>query len=197
MAEVWDYTNLTRLPTAPQATLELPDYDNLSYTAWGVPAAERRCSLPGVLNLVCSTSLLQWIRSHETRRLVNSCRLLRFLLLGVLPLGVLLLAGLPTVSAADDWSQFRGPRGDGVMPDARLPQQWSEQSHVAWKVPIPGRGWSQPIVAGNRIFVTTAISDKLDEDMFWASAAVAGNRLILRSLENLYCICDPATAGGE
>lgn len=73
---------------------------------------------------------------------------------------VVLLLGLPAVSEAEDWSQFRGPRGDGVMHDAKLPEQWSEQSNVAWKVSIPGRGWSQPIVAGNRIFVTTAISDE-------------------------------------
>lgn len=71
-----------------------------------------------------------------------------------------LLVGFPAPSMADDWSQFRGPRGDGVVQDSKIPEHWSEKSHVAWRVPIPGRGWSQPIVAGNRIFVTTANSDE-------------------------------------
>jgi len=71
-----------------------------------------------------------------------------------------LLIAIPAASRADDWSQFRGPRGDGVMPGAKIPESWSEQQNVAWKVEIPGRGWSQPIVAGNRIFVTTAVSDE-------------------------------------
>src|SRR5262245_17762576 len=60
--------------------------------------------------------------------------------------------------SAEDWTQFRGPRGDSVVRDAGFPQEWSEQSHVTWKMPLAGRGWSQPVVAYGRIFVTMAES---------------------------------------
>lgn len=61
-------------------------------------------------------------------------------------------------AAAEDWTQFRGPRGDSVVLDSKFPEEWGEESHVAWKVPLAGRGWSQPVVANGRIFVTTAES---------------------------------------
>ncbi|MBI3863389.1 MAG: PQQ-binding-like beta-propeller repeat protein [Planctomycetia bacterium] len=71
-----------------------------------------------------------------------------------------ILTLLPAAASAGDWTQFRGPRGDGLVEEGKLPERWSEQSNVAWKVALPGRGWSQPIVAGNKIFITTAVSDQ-------------------------------------
>jgi outer membrane protein assembly factor BamB len=62
-------------------------------------------------------------------------------------------------SAGDEWPQFRGPGASGVSPLSGLPAAWSESEHVAWKTPIPGRGWSSPIVQGARIFVTSAIQE--------------------------------------
>ena len=67
-----------------------------------------------------------------------------------------LLAALTPVSA-QDWRQFRGPGGQGHADDAAgVAVEWSEAKHVAWKVPIPGRGWSSPIVAHGRVWLTTA-----------------------------------------
>ncbi len=66
---------------------------------------------------------------------------------------------LVTSVSASEWSQFRGPRGNSVMDQAKHPVQWEENSNVAWKVKIPGRGWSQPVVAQELIFVTTAVSE--------------------------------------
>jgi outer membrane protein assembly factor BamB len=54
------------------------------------------------------------------------------------------------------WPQFRGPDGQGHSDERGLPLTWSETSHVAWKVPIPGRGWSSPVVQGDRVWLTTA-----------------------------------------
>lgn len=59
---------------------------------------------------------------------------------------------------AQHWSQFRGSRGDGLA-TGRHPEAWSANEHVAWKTRIPGVGWSQPIVWGDKVFLTTAISD--------------------------------------
>jgi outer membrane protein assembly factor BamB len=62
------------------------------------------------------------------------------------------------VSAAD-WSQFRGSQGNGVSSETQLPVDWSATKNVAWKVSVPGVAWSCPIVIGNQVFVTTAITD--------------------------------------
>lgn len=59
-------------------------------------------------------------------------------------------------SAAEWWS-WRGPQATGVAPEANPPLTWSEAANVRWKVPIPGRGHSSPIVVGERVFLTTAI----------------------------------------
>ncbi|MHC4226655.1 MAG: hypothetical protein ACYSW0_04440, partial [Planctomycetota bacterium] len=66
----------------------------------------------------------------------------------------LLLA--PNAFAEANWPQFRGPSA-GVAEDSILPDTWSTTQNVAWTVEIPGRGWSSPIVWGNRVFVTSAI----------------------------------------
>ncbi len=57
-----------------------------------------------------------------------------------------------------NWPQFRGPQA-GVVDDKLLPDTWSTTEHVAWSVEIPGRGWSSPIVWGDRVFVTTAVAE--------------------------------------
>ena len=64
---------------------------------------------------------------------------------------------LPAAGAAD-WPQFRGGAALGHAPAARLPVAWSNERHLAWRTAIPGSGWSQPVVAGGRIYVTTAVS---------------------------------------
>ena len=56
------------------------------------------------------------------------------------------------------WPQFRGPGGAGVADQASLPERWSTTENVAWVVDLPGRGWSSPIIVGDRVFVTTAVS---------------------------------------
>src|SRR5262245_31867726 len=58
---------------------------------------------------------------------------------------------------AQDWPQFRGPTGQGLAADADAPLEWTANQHVAWKQPIPGRGWSSPVVAGERVWLTTAV----------------------------------------
>lgn len=61
--------------------------------------------------------------------------------------------------AQEHWPGFRGRGARGIGESTRLPTIWGPGTNVAWKVPIPGRGWSSPIVWGNRVFVTTAVSD--------------------------------------
>lgn len=66
-----------------------------------------------------------------------------------------------SISAAADptWPQFRGPDSNPTAPDGKLPDRWSATENVEWTAKIPGRGWSSPIVAGNTIFLTAAVTE--------------------------------------
>jgi outer membrane protein assembly factor BamB len=66
------------------------------------------------------------------------------------------IVALSAVAGAEDWPQFRGPGGEGHSAERNLPVEWSEGSNIAWRVPVPGRGWSSPVVAGGRVWLTTA-----------------------------------------
>ncbi len=66
---------------------------------------------------------------------------------------LLLAAG--AASAAADWPEFRGPGRDGLVA-ANLPVKWGEGEGVKWKREIHGLGWSTPLVAEGRIWITTA-----------------------------------------
>ncbi|MFO0844987.1 MAG: PQQ-binding-like beta-propeller repeat protein [Gemmataceae bacterium] len=70
------------------------------------------------------------------------------------PITLLILA-LAGATPAADWPGFRGD-GSGVSGDRGLPLRWSAADNVAWKAPVPGEGWSSPVVAGNRVYLTTA-----------------------------------------
>ena len=61
------------------------------------------------------------------------------------------------LTARADWPQFRGGPALGHAA-VRLPLTWSNDRNLAWRTAIPGSGWSQPVVAGGRIYVTTAVS---------------------------------------
>src|SRR5262245_15971935 len=67
-----------------------------------------------------------------------------------------LLVTFCPVPPAADWPAFRGPHGSGVSGEKGLPVKWSATDNVAWKAPVPGEGWSSPVVVGNRVYVTTA-----------------------------------------
>ena len=58
---------------------------------------------------------------------------------------------------AVDWPQFRGPTGQGHSDERGLPLEWSESRNISWKTPLPGRGWSSPVVADGRVWLTTAV----------------------------------------
>ncbi len=59
--------------------------------------------------------------------------------------------------AEDHWPQFRGGKLAGVVTGNHLPDSWSTTKNVAWKIEIPGSGWSSPVVWGDRIFLTSCV----------------------------------------
>ena len=73
---------------------------------------------------------------------------------------IVLLSSQPSaqdVSVNRHWPQWRGPLANGVSPTANPPTVWSETRNIRWKVQIPGRGSSSPIVWGDRIYLSTAV----------------------------------------
>ena len=78
----------------------------------------------------------------------------------------LLVSGWFSGVSADDlavreWHDFRGPKGDGhaVASEHTIPLAWGEGTNVSWRTKIHGRGWSSPVVADGRVWVTTATRD--------------------------------------
>lgn len=69
---------------------------------------------------------------------------------------------LAIAAGAQNWPSFRGPRASGVADGNKLPVAWdvTKGTNIAWKTPIPGLAHSSPIVWGDRVFVTTAISSR-------------------------------------
>ncbi len=72
--------------------------------------------------------------------------------------GVLCLVSASAAAAGADWAQFRGPGARGVADGAGFPERWSATENVAWKADVPGRGWSSPVVWGDRVFLTTVVN---------------------------------------
>jgi outer membrane protein assembly factor BamB len=66
---------------------------------------------------------------------------------------------------AQDWPEFRGPTGQGHSTATGLPLTWSETSNICWKAAIPGRGWSSPVIRGDRIWLTTSTEEGRDQTL--------------------------------
>lgn len=80
------------------------------------------------------------------------------------------------------WSRWRGPSGQGIVEGKSYPDTWSATENVLWKVAVPGRGASSPIVWKDRIFLTTAHDgdrrvvlcyNRADGKLLWEAAAPA------------------------
>ncbi|QDT77713.1 outer membrane biogenesis protein BamB [Gimesia maris] len=65
---------------------------------------------------------------------------------------------------AADWSQFRGPSGNGVSQSTGLPTEWSSEKNIVWKAKLPGHGSSSPVLFGNQVFVTSYTGYGLTEE---------------------------------
>ncbi len=81
----------------------------------------------------------------------------------VIVLVTLLVTGGHVV--ASDWPEFRGPTGQGVSDAGSLPVSWDRTKSVVWRAAIPGRGWSQPVVHGGRVYLTTAVRTRRNQSL--------------------------------
>ena len=72
-------------------------------------------------------------------------------------------AALANGAAAGDWTGFRGPLGNGVSDEVGLPVALNAKKHISWRIDLPGRGLSSPLVVGNRVFVTASAGTRQDQ----------------------------------
>lgn len=66
------------------------------------------------------------------------------------------LGGIAPAQAAE-WPEFRGPTGQGHAVATGLPVEWSSTKNVVWKQPLPGAGWSSPVISAGRVFLTAGV----------------------------------------
>jgi len=122
-----------------------------------------------------------------------------------LPLSILIVS-ITTASAsrAEDWPCFRGPSGQGLSQEKGVPTQWSATSNIKWRTPIPGEGWSSPILFGDAVLMTTATDggkslhlvrlNRVDGSVTW-DKEVARQVLKYKQRPNSYATSTPATDG--
>jgi outer membrane protein assembly factor BamB len=102
------------------------------------------------------------------------------------------------------WAQWRGPSGQGVVEGSGFPDSWSDKENVRWKVEVPGRGNSSPIVWKDRIFLTTAHDGERrailcfrrgDGKLLWEAPAPPPDSVEHLETKNSYASATPATDG--
>ena len=96
--------------------------------------------------------------------------------LGRLSFASVLMACAGSARAAD-WPQWRGPGGSGVSQETALPERWSDREGIRWKVPLPGRGVSGPVIVGGKVYVTSnsgVLQDRLHVLCFDARSGERG-----------------------
>jgi len=66
------------------------------------------------------------------------------------------------IDPSRQWSSYRGHYANGFLDGANLPGDWNgeDMTGISWKIPIPGLALSSPVVWGNKVFITTAISEQ-------------------------------------
>jgi len=80
----------------------------------------------------------------------------------LLLLGLLFLQFNLLNASKTEWPDYRGPTGQGISEAKNPPLHWNREENVAWKIEIPGRGWSSPVVIDGKIMLTSGIEEPVD-----------------------------------
>ena len=75
-----------------------------------------------------------------------------------------ILVFLSAFGLAKEWTKFRGPSGDGHVTVKSIPSKWSDTENIKWKVPVPGKGWSSPVISADKIYLTSAVAEGDNQD---------------------------------
>ncbi len=106
--------------------------------------------------------------------------------------------------SAANWPAWRGANGDGVSSEKDLPVKWSPTENVKWRVPLPERGNSTPVIWGKRVFVTQPIEkegrrelhcyDRADGKLLWQKGVTYKEKELTHGT-NPQCSASPVTDG--
>jgi outer membrane protein assembly factor BamB len=67
--------------------------------------------------------------------------------------------GSSNAQETKSWTDYRGPHLNGHSAAINIPTNWSDSTNITWKTPIPGQGWSSPVILDNKIWLTTALDN--------------------------------------
>lgn len=128
---------------------------------------------------------------------MTSQKLFKFLLLSF-------MISSATVSKSQNWPCWRGSNGDGSSIETSLPTKWDSTTNVLWKSPVPGTGYSSPIVWGQRLFTASALQeteekvllcyDTSNGNLLWQKTVVQG-KFENKHNDNSFASGTPATDG--
>jgi outer membrane protein assembly factor BamB len=116
----------------------------------------------------------------------------------------LLIVNTILVTQAQNWPNWRGPNGDGTSGETNLPTRWDSVMNVVWKSPVPGIGYSSPIIWGDKLFITTALPETQEKMLLCydgKSGRLLWQKTVLKSAfenkhsDNSYASGTPATDG--
>lgn len=99
-------------------------------------------------------------------------------------IGILICGALSSNGFAENWPQWRGPRGDGISTEKSIPTTWSKTKNIRWRAELPGQGGATPAIWGDQIFVTSARDSDLvlisisatDGHVLWEKKVTTGNQ---------------------
>src|SRR5438094_850244 len=83
---------------------------------------------------------------------------------------------------ADDVPQFRGPGGLGISKETNLPTKWSATDGIRWKAELPGKGLSNPVIAGGRVFLSATAAYQQKREVVLCFDLKTGKKLWERQI---------------
>jgi len=117
---------------------------------------------------------------------------------------LLLIMNTTSVTRAQNWPCWRGPNGDGTSIETNLPVRWDSITNVVWKIPVPGTGYSSPVIWKDKLFLVTALPETQEKillcydikngDLLWQET-VLKTRFENKHDNNSYASGTPATDG--
>ena len=104
----------------------------------------------------------------------------------------------------ENWPCWRGPNGDGTSMETNIPIKWDSLTNVLWKIPVPGKGHSSPIVWEDNLIIVTATPETQERMLLCYNAntgALLWQKTVLKTTlenkhnDNSYASGTPATDG--